>query len=1127
NKRLTYSVICVSIISLFSFSRWTPVDKPIRLLVFSKTSGFRHGSIEHGKAAIMKLGEENGYRVDTTENSEYFVDDSLKNYSAVIFLNTTMNVLNPAQETGFKRYIQAGGGYVGIHAASDTEYDWTWYGKLVGAYFAGHPAQQDAIINVIDKGNISTSHLPEKWKRFDEWYNYKNINPDIKVVLSLDEKSYKGGTNGDNHPIAWYHEFDGGRAFYTGLGHTDQSYTEPLFLKHLLGGIKYAIGNNTLVYGKVSTPPVPENDRFVKTVLTTEPLFEPTELGVLPNLDIIVVQRRGEMLYYDGQTKKLTPAGTINVYHNTGLPKVNAEEGLLGVAIDPNFKKNNHIFVFYSPSDTSVNRLSRFTLKNKKLDMASEKVLLQFYSQRQICCHTGGSIAFGPDGLLYVSTGDNSTPFDVPNQPIANHGFAPLDNREGNKQWDARRSAGNTNDLRGKILRIRVKEDGSYEIPKGNLFPENTPRTKPEIYVMGNRNPYRISVDQKTGFLYWGEIGPDARADSASRGPRGYDEVNQARRAGYFGWPFFVANNQAYRAYDYKTATPGAFFDPAKPVNDSERNTGLNELPPAQPAFIWYSYGPSQEFPEVGESGRSAMTGPIYYSDLYPKPTRYPDHFNGKLLIYDWMRGWLKAVSMKSNGDYLGMEPFADALSFSSPIDIEVGPDGRFYVLEYGKGWFTSNQDAVISRIDYLSGNRPPKINELIIKKTSGLLPYRLTAKVDATDPDKDNLTYVWNLGKGIIKTTKEPSLQYTFTKAGTYLVYVTVIDNNKASSRSSAINVTAGNEQPQVDILVKGNRSFYFPGKPVDYQVVVTDKGSAVNKKNIFVSSSITEGTDLASAPMGHQEVQQTYPGQALMLKSDCKSCHGVNTKSVGPSFTEISKKYKHVFNPKLHLVTKIIKGGAGVWGDVPMPSHTNLKEEDVSKMVDWILSLNAQPDAKASLPLSGRQTPAEANKTFGKNTFNIKASYFDLGSNGAKSLSNSYNLVLRSNYIEAGKIKNRTNFSRKDSSGYDFLIAPSGKGVLRFNKIDLTDIKGLNIHITGQGAESEYNIEVRLGSDNGSVIGTGTLQSNNQIADNKFNVLLKPVTDRKEHNVSIIFTQVNPIKKRPLIRWVEFISQ
>ena len=467
--------------------------------------------------------------------------------------------------------------------------------------------------------------------------------------------------------------------------------------------VKFLLGAFILI--SLLTTKVQEKNRFVKTVLTRGTLFEPTEMTVLPNLDILLVQRRGEIMLYKGDTKTLTQAGALKAYFQTSVKDVNAEEGILGIAADPAFDKNNYVYIFYSPADTSVNRLSRFKFINDKLDNSSEKIILQFYSQREICCHTGGSIAFGPDGLLYLSTGDNSTPFDVPKQQFVNKGYGPMDNRPGFEQYDARRSSGNTNDLRGKIMRIRVKPDGSYEIPEGNLFPPNTPATRPEIYVMGNRNPYRISIDQKTGFLYWGEVGPDANADSPERGSRGYDELNQARNAGYFGWPFFVGNNYPYRRYDYKTGISAEAYDPAKPINDSPNNTGLKILPPAQPAFIWYPYADSKEFPQLGSGGRNAMAGPVYHSELFPKETRYPDYYNNKLFFYDWMRGWIKIVSMKPNGDYDSMEAFMPSSNFASPIDMELGPDGRIYILEYGHGWYTKNPDSGISRIDYLAGN--------------------------------------------------------------------------------------------------------------------------------------------------------------------------------------------------------------------------------------------------------------------------------------------------------------------------------------------------------------------------------------------------------------------------------------
>lgn len=675
-----------------------------RVLVFAKTANFRHSSIPNGKAAIQKLGKENSFAVDTTEDASVFTEDNLKKYAAVVFLNTTGNVLNYKQEAAFERFIQAGGGYAGIHSASDTEYDWTWYAKLVGGNFESHPKPQNAKLNIVDKNHPSTKHLPDVWERSDEWYNFKNLNKDVHVLAKIDETSYEGGKNGADHPMAWYHDYDGGRAFYTEFGHTEESYADSNYLKHILGGIQYAMGENKKDYSKVKTQFPPDEKKFVKTPLSTGEFFEPTEMTILPNLDVLIVQRRGDIAIYKNDTKELKDAGKLNVYWKTQKDtNVNAEEGLLGICKDPNFAKNNWVYIFYSPVDTPANRLSRFTLKDDKIDMSSEKIVLQFYSQREICCHTGGSIAFGGDGLLYLSTGDNSTPFDVPKNPIANHGFAPLDNRKGLEQYDARRSSSNPNDLRGKVIRIKVNEDATYSIPDGNLFGKDQAGTRPEVYAMGTRNAYRLSVDPKNNYVYWGDVGPDSNKDSLqTRGPQGYDEINQAKKAGYFGWPLFIGNNFAYYDYDYNTGKTLTRFDPAKPINNSKNNTGIQELPPATPAFIWYPYDElNTAFPQMGSGGRTAMAGPIYYSDLYPGKKGLPDYYNGKVFIYEWMRNFIKAVSLDANGNFYKMEPFMEGTKLAAPVDIELGPDGKLYILEYGLGWFSKNKDSGLSRIDY------------------------------------------------------------------------------------------------------------------------------------------------------------------------------------------------------------------------------------------------------------------------------------------------------------------------------------------------------------------------------------------------------------------------------------------
>jgi len=1051
-----------------------------RVLVFTKTAGFVHSSIPVGITAIQKLGADNGFAVDTTSNADYFNEDSLAKYAAVVFLNTTGDVLDHRQEVAFERYIQSGGGFAGVHAATDTEYDWGWYTRLVGAQFASHPHNQDAVLHVQDANHAATKGLPKEWKHFDEWYNFKKLNKEVSVLLTIDEKTYEGGTNGNHHPMSWYHNYDGGRAFYTALGHTEESYAEPLFLQHLLGGIQYAMGENKVLdYSKAKSAPVPDDDRFVKTTLTQGTLFEPTEMTILPDGQILIAQRRGELMHLNPETKEIKQVGYLNVYHKATVPNVNAEEGLMGIAADPNFEKNNYVYLFYAPIDTSVNRLSRFKYVNNALDLASEKVVLQFYSQRNICCHTGGSIAFGKDNLLYLSTGDNSTPFDQPTGG-KNHGYAPLDGRPGFEQYDARRTSGNSNDLRGKILRIRIKEDGSYEIPEGNLF-VNEPKARPEIFVMGNRNPYRISIDKKTGFLYWGEVGPDAANDSMqTRGPKGYDEVNQARKAGFYGWPFFVGDNYAYNQYDYASGQSGAFYDPQKPTNQSPNNTGLEQLPPAQPAYIWYPYGASTQFPQVGQGGRNAMAGPVYYTEDFPKETRLPDYYNNKLFIYDWIRGWIRAVTMLPNGDFDKMEPFMPGTKFNAPIDMEVGPEGKLYVLEYGSGWFSKNDDAGLVRIDYIAGNRPPKLEALQIEQTSGRLPYTFTATLNAKDPENDALTYKWTIGKET-KETKEPQLRYTINQPGEYNISVQVTDAQGATATSNAVTVYAGNAQPQLQVQLKGNKSFYFSGKPITYNVVVRDAGDSIQLQNLFVSVDYIQGFDKAAQSMGHQQASATIVGKSLVQSLDCKACHKTAEPSVGPSYTQVAAKYAAQKDAMPYLVDKIKGGSRGVWGEVSMPAHPDLKEEDARQIVSWILSLQDAKATKASLPNAGAITPKPAK---GHEVFTLQATYTDNGAPGVRPLTGNAAIFLRPAFIEAKDLSSTEGFTAKDSAGTRYLQFPANSGFIKIDQADLAGIKAVEVQTCCSSAPLTGTLQLRLGSAQGPVAGSVEVAGNGNIS-------------------------------------------
>ena len=1054
-----------------------------KVLVFSKTMGFKHASIPSGIAAIEKLGAENGFEVDTTKNAALFEEDILKEYSAIIFLSTTANVLDHKQEAAFERYIQAGGGYVGVHAATDTEYDWNWYGKLVGGYFQSHPAgtpEADFIIK--DRNFVATSFFTDTiWHRTDEMYNFKKLNPDVKVVMTIDESTYEGGENGAYHPMSWYHEYDGGRAFYTALGHTEESYSEENYLKHLLGGIQYAIGDNLeLDYSKATSQFPPDADRFVKVPLSVGEFFEPTEMTVLPNNDVLLSQRRGEILLYSASEKKIKQVALLDVYHKTlNTPDVNAEEGLMGLQKDPNYAENNWIYVYYAPSgEESVNRLSRFKYADGNFDMSSEQRILDVESQREICCHTGGSIAFGPDDLLYLSTGDNTTPFDEKGAKYVHNGYGPMNDLPGKEQYDARRSSGNTNDLRGKILRIKVNEDGSYDIPEGNLFPAGTEKTRPEIYTMGHRNPYRISVDPKKGYVYWGDVGPDAREDDfAKRGPRGYDEMNQAREAGNFGWPLFVADNKAYVAYDYATGESGATYDPERPINDSRNNTGLRELPKAMPAYAFYPYADTGDFPQVGSGGRNAMAGPTYYADLYPGNTNLPDYYNGKVIIYDWMRGWMKAVSLFPDGTYNKMEPFASDIEVNSLIDMEMGPDGRIYLLEYGSGWFTPNEDSALSYIEFNGGNRPPVIDHLIVDKTSGQLPLEVTASITARDREKDALSYLWDLGDGTTKETTEAQLSHTYDKAGDYSITVTVKDDKGEAAKSDPISVVAGNSRPEVTVeLSGGNSSFFIAGVPIDYKVSVNDPdGEAIDASNIFVSVDYMEGMDEVNNSLGHQQVSAAMTGKALTQTMDCKTCHKESEASIGPNYLDIAMKYKEDPSALTYIQERIVQGGSGVWGEVTMPAHPNISGAESRQLAEYIVSLSGSAAAAKSLPTSGSIIP---NPTEGANVMVLTASYTDGGIGDAKPLTGIKSVSLMGSTVLFSPTTKNEGMTAVAFNGMDLLLVPAKESWFVLSDIDLTGVKTVGVTAGWQAPPTiALDFEMRLNAPDGKLLGKGTM--------------------------------------------------
>jgi glucose/arabinose dehydrogenase/cytochrome c551/c552 len=642
-------------------------------------------------------------------------------------------------------------------------------------------------------------------------------------------------------------------------------------------------------FGVVHEQPLDTN-RFVKVQLAGD-FDEPMEIAVTPENKVVIIERKGAVKLFEPSVDTVRTIANMQVYSGQ-------EDGLLGVALDPEFSKNHFIYFFYSPAGSSpMQRVSRFLLRSDSLDISSEKVLIEIPTQRQECCHSAGSLAFGPDGNLFIAVGDNTNPH--------NPGYYnSIDERKGREFWDAQRTAGNTNDLRGKILRIHPEADGSYTIPAGNLFPAGTEKARPEIYVMGSRNPYRIAVDQKKGWLYWGDVGQNT-IDDPKRGPISYDEWHLATAAGFYGWPYFAGPNSPYTDFDYETNTNGPFFDSAKPKNTSPNNTGLVELPPAKGALIWYSYDESKLFPHLGTGGKSPIAGPTFYTDRYTQhindTTRHMHaHYNGKVFIAEWMRDWINVLTLTEDGKLDTIEPFMKGTRFNHPIDLEFGPDGVLYVLEYGTNWFAKNKDAGLYRIEYLRGD-----------KAADTVKF---PKSDNAEPE---------IYLGVVNGNR------SFYWSGEVINYsIDVRDREDGSLEEGKINADD----------VKASLSF------------------------------TTLGTDLAMVVQAHENVTAPQPDLPLIANSDCKACHSTAQQSVGPSYLAIAERYRKDSATITKLASKIIEGGAGNWGkEHAMSAHPQLSMKDAREMVEYILSLNNPATETKRIGVKGKIVPDRKKSTKG----------------------------------------------------------------------------------------------------------------------------------------------------------------
>jgi cytochrome c len=618
----------------------------------------------------------------------------------------------------------------------------------------------------------------------------------------------------------------------------------------------------------------PDQSRFQKVLLNDRP-GEPMSLAVLPDGRVLHTARTGQIRIHNPRTGLNTLV--INMADPAANPRglyQHDEEGLQGIAIDPNFEENRWVYLYYSPrlntptdvvgtginegdapetintpedrarlalfaanAQTSYALLSRFKFQSGRLDLSTEQEILRVPMDRGLCCHVGGQIEFDYAGNLYLSTGDDTNPFQ-------SAGYAPLDDRANrNPAFDARRTSGNTNDLRGKILRIRVRANGDYTVPNGNLFGRNEANTRPEIYAMGLRNPFRFAVNRRNGDIYVGDYSPDANMANPARGPAGQGRWMLIRRPANYGWPFCATPDKPYVDFDFTPDAPqsGEEFNCFRPTNDSRNNTGLRRLPQVVWPEVWYSYPASDDglFPELlqqrGGDGIGPMGGPAYEFDGGNRSElRWPRVFDGHPLFYEWTRDYVKVFELNrpSGGSLEAIHHlFGGPASANpnvvqdNPMDMEFGPDGALYTLEYGDGFFSENPEAQLSRVDFVRGGEYTPVVQVAATPASATTP-PLTVQFSSAgtrDPDGDRIVYAWDFNADGTVDSRLANPTFTYTQRGVFEATLRVTDTSGRSA-SNSVRIVIGNQAPVVNLTVASTTPPFNFGDTVNFTVMVTD---------------------------------------------------------------------------------------------------------------------------------------------------------------------------------------------------------------------------------------------------------------------------------------------------------------
>ncbi len=804
-----------------------------------------------------------------------------------------------------------------------------------------------------------------------------------------------------------------------------------------------------LLVAAASAAPV-DNSRFEKEVLASG-CNDTLQLDVAADGRVFFIERKGTVKMCEPTSRRTVTIGNFPA-------QMSADAGALGLALAPDFAKSGHLYTIRVPAE-GLGRLvvARHTLGGESL--TDEKAVLTIpLREGKDQFHCGAGLAFDAQGNLLIGVGDNMPPQDVPAIHSEDTGR------------DARGTAGNSQELRGKILRITPKPDGTYGIPAGNLWTD-AGQGKAEIFAFGVRNPFRVTCDAKTGLIIWGDVGNNVRVEF-DLGPEGFDEINATREPGFFGWPFCTGPNAPWRQFDPETKKPaGEYYIPEKLLNDSKANTGLKELPPARPAALYYNNTASKEWSFTGSGGRSITGGLVYRKPATAGETRLPDEWEGAYLFGEWMRNWVAAARFDEAGKLLQTERVLQGMTFKRPADFKVGPDGALYIAEFGDGW--RNKDSQITRVVYRRGNRAP-LAVVNISRATGKLPMEVTFDaLGSSDPDGDGLKYLWMMGD--YTYPMKDKVTHTFTTAGIHQVTLEVTDAHGAKALAH-VNIAAGNEAPQVAFTAPQDGGF-LDGKSLPWKVSAEDaEDGAVAADRLLIQM---EKRDRAAANgAGH-------PGLALMKRTTCFACHSATEKSAGPPYSAIAVKYAAESGVRDKLAAKIITGGAGVWGELPMPPHPQHTPAEAALMADWVLSL-AQRQIQ-TLPTAGEGSAALPESTGGwgrvvENTVIVlTAATTDKGAGTLPPLSGVAEVMLRSRKQRASCFDRSENAAAQDNLDQGGLVARiQPGGWIAFDRIRVQDFKSIKLGGWAQGKDMvDVNIMagdkvlVQKGIPSGSAVG------------------------------------------------------